>query len=505
MIILALLSLIAHLTLGSKEPITAAAFLYYIFYPIIYHSRNKRTYLKYVLETTLTTLILVEAGSLFYYLGIAAKLDLPLVWRTASWDLAIFYWLHPIIPLLVLAFLFSPLLKPGIKSLKLLAGKEKKQKKPRKTKIKLPSWKTILLISLSIAAFTATTLYLPTLNPTGEFKGVDPNTRYYPHLKQIYESPDRIKAAIKIGYDRPLSYIIMFLLSKLAGIELTVKLMPLICSLLYVIAVYYFSKTLLDATSAKIATLFSAISYTTTAGLFGGLYSNWTAISLSLLAIAFLYKKGKINTLIFSLLYFATLATHIYYGAVYAAILTITLLIAPAQKDKRTLKKAPIIILVSVIALAIAFTIFKTPVTRMYNAWLRIITKTINNPTYIFGREWWNTYLFNLYNYAAGAALDIIAWTLALTGMLLYDKKPVNNLLTAWLVVATPLLLLAPFNLQWRVLYDIPYPIYQAPGTTIILSKISGKNRKHLLILILLIETCHTIRFTQGITFVKWT
>ena len=499
------------LTTGQREILYALPLITTTPLLLLPRSGDKKIYLVYLAETLLALIAILEISTLAYYTGIALSLNLPLVHRAASWDLALFYWLHPLVPALVLTFLFSPLLKLALKALETLLGKEIKIK-GKEFDLPLGEYK-ILAIALLLSIFLGSILYLPTINPEGKYKGVDPITRYDPHLRQIYSSEDRLKAIVEIGYDRPLMYLGLYLLSKILGIEGAVKAMPALCAALFTLSVYLLAKTCFKPGAAKLATLLAPTSYTVTAGLMGGLYNNWIALSLSLLATTFLlrYLRGSwINAVIFALLYFTVIATHVYMGVIYAATLPISVLLAIKPRDRKYLWRiGPIIAIVSILALTAALYAFQRPVTAYYKCWSRSIGLSFTGPTRLFGPKWWEIYLFSIYNYAASAGIDLIGWSLALLGILSTDlSKPINKILAAWLLVTGPMLIVASNWLMWRVLYDVPVALYEALGMYTLLSTIERKEGLKLALLsgiaLILLKANYALRFAEGMTFTSW-
>ena len=455
---------------------------------------NKNIFLLSI-EKLFQTIFIIEILASIYYLGIIFRYNIPYIFIAAIWDQALFNWLQPITPILVLIFLGSPLIKQAINSIKDLT-QIKIEFKRRQIYVRGRTRKIILIATFLAAIFIPMIIYMPTLNPSGKYKGVDPNTRYYPHLKQILSGNPLINA-VRIGYDRPTYYIMMYLLSILFGVDLTIKLLPIISMLMFVTAIYFSMKKYGQNIATAAATM-SLGSYTVTAGLYGGLYSNWLSLAFIILSISSLTKYLEKNSYkmlgTFILTYFLALSIHAYIGAVYTIILSIYLIyriIFYRNEISRTFK--PFLIIIIIIAL-FTYTLYFKPIYGTYRGWSRIFINPLYEISNLFTRKWWHNFNIAVYNYGASSGLDPYGWILSTLGLLTLKKKRVfEEILIVYVLLVAPLSLTAPTSLIYRAIYDIPIAIYEIMGLLYI-------GREEITKPYILLKINRAISFTIGLT-----
>jgi len=501
---------------------------------------DRQSLLATTLKYTLLILLAVEAASLSYYVSIVIGSPLPLLGRFASVDQGIFYSFHVITPLLIIFFLYSWLLKPYltqyVKSLRATVGSPAPSTvEPRGNNDSRPllpqslrSWH-VLLISLCIGAALALIPYLPTLNPQSVLVGVDPVTRYYPHLTAIATSQDQISAVFKIGDDRPLMYLSMWLLAKNTSIDFTVRIMPLICAVTYIAATYLLAKEMWGNKPLVVtATFFAVFSFTTTVGIFSGLYSNWIALSLILVSVVLLHRTQRSLAYfpILLILYISALAVHPWAWAVYTGALAVDLLLCcfitalmPEARPKLKKEVAAIALLLSTsfIVVVALFTLWGAGAPGSLQANLTSYTSQAlglfsgSGPS-LFSHQWWETTFFSVYNYAGGALVNIPFLMISLIGGLKMKlNTQLERILLSWLVVGS-LLFTVPIQwLQYRVLYDIPIQLYAALGFTSLIDLVRRRSTPekaggHLTstafllgVLILLINLNYATRFVTSL------
>jgi len=455
---------------------------------------NKNIFLLSI-EKLFQTIFIIEILASIYYLGIIFRYNIPYIFIAAIWDQALFNWLQPITPILVLIFLGSPLIKQAINSIKDLT-QIKIEFNRRQIYVRDRMRKIILIATFLAAIFIPMIMYMPTLNPSGIYKGVDPNTRYYPHLKRILSGNPLINA-VRIGYDRPTYYIMMYLLSILFGVDLTIKILPIISMLIFVTAIYFSMKRYGQNIATAAATL-SLGSYTVTAGLYGGLYSNWLSLAFIILSISSLTKYLEKNSYkmfgTFILTYFLALSIHAYIGAVYTIILSIYLIyriLFYRNEIPRTIK--PLLIIIIIIAL-FTYTLYFKPIYGTYRGWSRIFTNPLYEISNLFTRKWWHNFNIAVYNYGASSGLDPYGWILSTLGLLTLKKKRVfEEILIVYVLLVAPLSLTAPTSLIYRAIYDIPIAIYEIMGLLYI-------GREEIIKPYILLKINRAISFTIGLT-----
>jgi hypothetical protein len=408
-----------------------------------------------VLEALPAGTIAVELAVLAGSAARAYDLRLPLP-PALPIHLALYCPLVPAVPALAFLACLSPLLAP-------LAPKGAKLSAPYRGKLLVPS----LLASFLMWSV----VYASALNPGSKLVGVDAITRYYPHALKLLEGG--LPSVLKVGYDRPLHYFLLYALAKALGPYDAVRALALIPFLLYTLASYLLARELWGGRIAGLAAAVAPLTYTATAGLFGGLYGNWTALALALLActaaVKWLRGGSAAWLLLYLLLLVAVAGVHVYMGAVAFAALSLFLLLA-ARKGyrRRALAALALQVVVAAVGLYAAERYLSAlgargpfSVTALnVNLWLKRAASTR-----LFSEEWWYDFCFAVYRYAPSTALDPLVWLLTTLATAMLGFKDLGGLLLApWMALTALLTFTAPSSLIYRSLLDFPYSIAEAVG-----------------------------------------
>jgi len=308
----------------------------------------------------------------------------------------------------------------------------------------------------------------------------------------------------KIGYDRPLMYFGLYALSKVLGMVNSIKVLPVLCHMLYVLSIYFFFRYV-SGGYAGIASLIASASYTVTAGLWGGLYSNWFSLSFGVFASIFLFLYHKKGLLKYGLLYvvfhFLTLGFHAYQGIVYTAILVFLFVISVILKDGKLRRIAIVLIIPGLAFLLLIFGPYYRPFYINYIHWTKLISKYVFNFE-MFSERWWLWMFIAVYNYGAGAGADYMGWSFSLFGSVLTGVRDFSRrLLFAWIFVTGFLAAFAPMNLIYRSIFDLPVAIYEALGLIFFakfLDKDEGSLFRLFLALYVLFRLNYLFRFVGG-------
>ncbi len=442
--------------------------------------------------------ILVEAAHVTYVLGRAYCLDASWASIAAPLHLALYCPAAWAAPVIVVAACLSPILalRPG--------------HNPGKLKAPLLDWRLQLAAGLFLSLLIWALVYASPLNPEGRLVGVDPVVRYYPHAQTLLR--EGVRGVLRVGYDRPLHYLYLLALSRLAGPLMAVKLLLLTCLLAYTTSTFLLARELWGPRVAGLAALLAPLSYTTTTGLYGGLYSNWTSLSLTILAytalIKWLRRRGARWLAAYLLLLLAAAATHVYMGAVAYAATTLTLIIEAARRRRpRLLMPVALQLALAIACLHAADTLITRargrPPSTIILQNIRIWLRSWPALSRVLGPRWWDKVSFAVYRYAATAALDPLDWLLTLTAIASLGLwSPGGATLTTWLAAAAALALTAPTNLIYRALYDFPYAIAEAYGLTSLARRVSVKTGTSKLVItaLLLFKLSYTLNYVAGLT-----
>jgi hypothetical protein len=448
-----------------------------------------------VLEALPAGVVTVELTALAGLIARAYGLNLFLP-PTLPIHLALYCFLVPAIPALALLSCLSPLLAPL---------------SPKSVKISIPFRGTTLLISGLVASFLMwSVVYASAINPGTKLVGVDALSRYYPHALQLLEGG--LPSVLKVGYDRPLHYLLLYGLARALGPYDAVRALALTPLLLYALASYLLARELWGGSIAGLAAAVAPVTYTATAGLFGGLYGNWTALAVALLACAaavrWLRGGGAAWLVLFLLLLATTAGVHVYMGAVAFAALSLFLLLAAARRGwrRRALAALTLQLALALVGLYAGERYFSAlgargplSVVRLnVNLWLRRAASVG-----LFSERWWSDFCFAIYRYAATAALDPTVWLLTTTAFTVLVKGLEGLVLLPWMIVTAFLTFTAPFDFIWRALYDFPYSIAEAAGLaylSALVAKIVGDRLAKLWVAaILFYKLCYALAFVVGL------
>lgn len=449
-----------------------------------------------LLEAVALGIITVELLTLFYLLFRAYTVKLPAL-ATLPLHLSLYCFYVPLAPVIVFVTCLSPFLT--------LFRKERAQAEWQ------PRRKTALAMGLMLCVLIWVIIYASELNRGSKLIGVDSNTRYYPHAIQLIASG--YPGVLKLGYDRPLYYFFLYKLASSLGAREAVMVLPFVALTLYTVASYLAAKELAGERVAGIASIVAPLTYTTTAGLYGGLYNNWTALSIALMAVfsfARWLKRGNVLWFFtYLLMLVGVVATHVYMGSVFFVSTLFTIILSTFIR--KYWKRALLALAAQLFLAALGFHIaedlavdlnFRSPskvISSLTQAWKRRIEML-----QFFSPAWWNDYSFAIYMYAATAALDPTVWVSTMIGIASLKVTDLSSLvLIPWLFIAYILSFTAPYELIFRALYDYPYSVTEALGLAFTAStlreKFGMKVTLSWILAILLFKLNYTLLFAIGL------
>jgi hypothetical protein len=277
--------------------------------------------------------------------------------------------------------------------------------------------------------------------------------------------------------DRPLSLIFLFLVYKVAGLEV-IEHFPIILGPGIVLAFYLLTLELTrNEKIALIAAFFGAVSLHTLIGIYGSLYANWLGLIVGYISIAFLFRylrSGRLSDIVvFSILLIGVLFTHVYTWTVLAAVsgtfLVVMLLVVLWNKKKKRDKnsnisnhftKRRITWLLVAILLSIVVDVTRVSLTSSSGGVEQDIQLAGTN----FGLEQFNMRWRILHATAhesfGGVFSNFIILILALFWVLKSNmRNPGTVFLMIFLSVGLLPLYIGSLTLQTRVFYDIPFEI----------------------------------------------
>ena len=161
--------------------------------------------------------------------------------------------------------------------------------------------KILMAASFVLVILVTVYPYMPSLNPSGKFVGVD-IPYYRRQLMELDLFDDFYGVAHKVflqSSDRPLSLSLLFLGWKLTWFSAgqAVQFSPILLGLLLVLATYFFVRQAgFNGFYASLTMLFTVASYHITVGMYGGLLANWISLVFLYLFGGFVFvglKKGS--------------------------------------------------------------------------------------------------------------------------------------------------------------------------------------------------------------------
>ena len=452
-------------------------------------------------------LFIVESFGLIYQTLLCLGVDMPIVRVFRFYDMIAFYAFYLLNSPLLTLFLFSWTLLPLMGNYRVEF--ENFQVKTRLKRVNSVLNRHVEVISLIVGLFYAillgSTPYLPWLNPTGKYVGVDAVVRYHPHLMRMVRGEG---LAFAISSDRPLFYAITYYLAKVFGVKPLIRAMPLVCNVMFTIATFIFAKTLFNNRwLVALATVLTPASINTTMAIFAGLYANWTAYTLGFLSFSLILRSEKKIYLLplGILLFFATAGTHPYQWAVMMVVLTLyTMMQLGNIIKKKRANKLFIACLVTILTTS-AFTAFillnfKDVRRVLYSYGRRLpvsFYRRLGNFNY-FNEQWWESMFLFTYNYGIGAFINLPAHVLSTLGFLRYKFK-YDKLLIAWLMAISALAFIVPYN---RYMYALPFHLYLALGVYFVFTLFMKFDHGIALIVVLSLTL---VQLNYAIRYVLWT
>lgn len=356
---------------------------------------------------------------------------------------------------------------------------------------KLSTKRISVCLSLSIILAVAVALipHLPIIDPNSERLGVD-TPRYVTwimHMKN--QSGDPMVFALKTLADRPLTIIILFLMTEVTNASpfQVIEYSPALFAPLLTLATFFLTRQLTGNDKiAVIASLLSAISFQTLIGIYSGFYANWLALILGYsafgLIVGCLKRPSKIGLVTLSFLMLGVLLAHTYTWTILISVAFVFLFVLHRLNYY---PRKHFLLLYLVLSTSIAVDVLKSSwtasstrleadisirlsqglgISQFSN---RLVTLAETIQTYYGG------------TYANIAILGLVMYWLVISNL----REPASIFIVIFLSTALIPLFIGDYVLLSRVLYDIPFQIPAA----ISLYYIGAKKSKMVSIVLLLI------------------
>jgi len=360
--------------------------------------------------------------------------------------------------------------------------KIKKIELTSKPKIKVNIKVLCLSFFIILSIFLSIIPHLETINPDKQNVSVD--TFYYvdwvDSLNKSADSENFLQEAFveQSGGDRPVSLIAIFVIAKSINADLNdaIEYLPLILAPSLVLATYFLTREITsNDTTALVASFLTVVSFQTLGGIYSGFFSNWFALIFGFISLVFFFRflknSGRINLALFFGLLVLTLFTHVYTWSVLIVVMIVFSLILLRSKDYQ--RKLVFLLLLAIVS-TIVIDVGRTSLTGSSGGLDRDIEISKDRIGLEKYPERWRTLIYSSTTILGGQISNFIILSLGLYWLLRCNsREPGNIFLFVFLMIGIIPLLFGNWQMQTRMLYDIPFQIPAAIGLTYMMN---GKN-----------------------------
>jgi hypothetical protein len=368
----------------------------------------------------------------------------------------------------------------------------------------------LFILFILVSIFIPIIPQLPALNPENRYVGVD-TFWYVTWVRPLDNSSvvDIVKSAFveQSHGDRPFSLLLIYLFSKIFSMPGDgIDNLPILLNPITVITIFFLTKEIVNRPYVcLLASFFTMFSFQVLIGIYAGFYANWIGLIIGFLSTIFLFKFLKapdkkylicFSTLIISLLFF-----HVYTWTIFSLAIGLFLLFLLVSKDRSILKKTIVISLI-VIAITILIDVFKDIAIGSSGG----IQEDIKLADYYLGLgNLWifieNLYLSVLISHGGIFGNGIVFFFVLIWAMFLSNlKNPFEIFFLVFFIILFPLIFFGYYNLQVRVLYDLPFQI----PFVLSLIHISKRTQNPILFLaVSIIISCISLRTLTNFYFIE--
>ena len=268
---------------------------------------------------------------------------------------------------------------------------------------------------------------------------------------------------VQSGGDRPISLIFFYAVSKIAPSNPSYIMdhLPIMLAPALVLSMFLLTREITsnDRTSLFVA-FFTAVSFQTLIGIYGGLYANFFSLIVGYLSfvflIRFLKKSGRTNFIIYILLMILFVFSHVYTWTVFTLVMSIFLVL---MYKLNHYDKKRIIFVFLVVLLSVSVDVSRTVITNTHGGISQDIALANNGGASLPQLAMsWNTLIDTMQNYGGGQFGNFIILILGLYWLFKSDlRTPTGVLLAIFLSIGILPLLFGSDLIQSRVFYEIPF------------------------------------------------
>jgi len=438
-----------------------------------------------------------EATALIHWVLLPFGIVTPLAWF-ADLELAMFYILAPLAPFVVITIflivifkLLAPQYLAVVGQLYRLYSSPKVETKketinlhPRarahERRVRLRPW-VFLTLSLFFSVVGSLYPYNYHLNPEGEPVGIDVQA----YVNMTVPLEENLYSAFSIsGGSRPLILFLIFGFHQVFGLGIldAVKYVPVLLNPLLSLSVYFM---VVNATGDEewggLASLFSALCFTTTVGMYSYFLANMLGLVLMFSALGFLLKAirtgNKISLVASSVFGSLVLFSHPWTFTQYYAAIALLLVYKFFREKKFNESKM------------ILFYLITTGLVDL----IKWMTGSIEisgslastSPKLVELAAFWNNNISAFRLLYGGLLANSILFGLSIIGIYLLNHKESYHLtLILLLLVSSPYYLIVNSDFQTRILYNIPFSVFATLGIFLMFKSSKFDMNKKILILL---------------------
>ena len=343
-----------------------------------------------------------------------------------------------------------------------------------------------ILLSILLAVFPHQSF----INNENELVGVD--TPYYVNWLNYVMVEDQSEFIHRVfvvpnSGDRPISLLLFSVVFSIfpENPSQGIDHLPIILSPILVLAVFFLTREVTsNDTVSLLASFLTAISFQALIGIYSGFYANWLALIFGYLSIAFMLRFLKrptgINYLVFSILLFLIMLSHVHTWSLMMLFLGIFLI---ASSRLKIFKRKRIALVFLIIVASIAFDVGKSILTESPGGIESDVSLAGKRANYGNLAATWSNLFQTSIVFAGGQFGNFLILSLCIYWLLRSNLRIMPNLFIAvFLSIAILPILFGDYVIQSRVLYNISFQIPAAIG----LFYLSSQHRGNLLV----VSTC---------------
>jgi len=340
--------------------------------------------------------------------------------------------------------------------------------------------KILMVVSFVLVILVTVYPYMPILNPSGKFVGVD--VPYYRRQLMELDLFDNLHSGIRKVFfqspDRPLSLSLLFLGWKFTWFSAgeAVQFSSILLGMLLVLASYFFLRQAgFNGFCVSLTMLFTAVSYHVTVGMYGGLLANWIGLVFLYLFGGFVFvglKKESWRFCFAALVFHSLLLfSHASTWDMSMGILSVFFLALFLEwLVKRGNSFRPLMLLL-ILIVGVSLNILRNLVLGVGFGTVEALGVGESRISLVNIRNLWQTLILSLEIEMGISFMNPVLLFLAFVGGLAvsFDNRLVSRFFTVCLIASSIPFIFGDQVVQTRILYDLPVHIFSIFGLAVLL------------------------------------